>query len=108
MCRQTTGDFLTWVQRDTLPGTARIEAVGFNIGEMGYVGTGLDADSARSDFYRYNPFTNQWDQRAYYSGGPRYEAFGQGIKISDNDYRGYIGTGWNGTDYFYDVWHYRP
>ena len=67
---------------------------------MGYVGTGLDADSARSDFYRYNPFTNQWDQRANYSGGARYEAFGQGIKVSDNDYRGYVGTGWNGTTLF--------
>jgi N-acetylneuraminic acid mutarotase len=108
MCRQTTGDYLTWVQKKEFPGTARIEAVGMNIGEMGYVGTGLDADSARSDFYRYNPFTNQWDQRAYFSGEPRYEAFGQGVKISDNDYRGYIGTGWDGTTYFSDVWHYRP
>ena len=108
MCRQTTGDDLAWVQKDTFPGTPRIEAVGFNIGEMGYVGTGLDADSARSDFYRYNPSEDLWEPKAYYGGGPRYESFGQGVKISDSDYRGYIGTGWNGTTYFKDVWHYRP
>ncbi len=101
MCSQSTGDKLNWVQRAPFPGTPRIDAVGFALGENGYVGTGLDADSVRSDFWRYNPFINKWDQRAYFGGEPRYEAVGAGVKINDNDYRGYIGTGWGGNSGLY-------
>ena len=116
MCSQTSGDNLIWRQRAAFGGTARVDAVGFALGENGYIGTGLDADSARSDFWRYNPFINKWDPRATYgreagSGDvakARYEAVGVGIKINDNDYRGYIGTGWDGANYFNDFWHYRP
>ncbi len=108
MCRQTTGDNLSWVQRAPFPGTPRIDAVGLAIGSNGYIGTGLDADSVRSDFWRYNPFINQWDQRAFFGGEPRYEAVGGGIELSNGDFRGYIGTGWDGTNYFSDFWHYRP
>ena len=108
MCIQTTGDDLDWYKRADFIGTARIEAVGFNIGEMGYVGTGWDGDSAKYDFYRYNPFLNEWDKRANYGGAARFGAVGEGIKISDNDYRGYIGTGWDSTEYYCDFWLYRP
>ncbi len=110
MCRQTTGDNLSWVQRAPFPGTARIDAVGFALGENGYIGTGLDADSARSDFWRYNPFINKWDQRAYFGGEPRYEAVGAGVEMSNGDFRGFIGTGWGGNSglYYSDFWHYRP
>ncbi len=118
MCSQSTGDNLIWKQRAPFPGTPRIDAVAMSIGENGYIGTGRDADSIRSDFWRYNPFLNKWDQRRNFgnvtendpfNGGlPRYEAVGAGIKINDNDFRGYIGTGWNGTAYFNDFWHYRP
>lgn len=110
MCSQSTGDNLIWKQRAAFPGTPRIDAVAMTIGENGYIGTGLDADSARSDFWRYNPYINAWDQRANFGGMPRYEAVGAGIKINDNDYRGYIGTGWGGSasTYYNDFWHYRP
>ncbi len=131
MARQTTGDNLTWVQREDLPGEARVEAVGFALGEMGYVGTGMnESGEALSDFWRYNPFTNNWDQRANFGevdmdtnpnddihdwqvvGLPRYEAVGVGIKISDSDYRAYVGTGWAGiageAENYNDFWHYRP
>jgi len=109
-CNQITGDYLFWTKRESFPGTPRVDAVGFALGENGYIGTGLDVDSVRSDFWRYNPFINKWDQRAYYGGEARYEAVGAGIKINDNDYRGYIGTGWGGnsSSYFNDFWHYRP
>ncbi len=110
MCSQSTGDKLNWVQRAPFPGTPRIDAVGFALGENGYVGTGLDADSARSDFWRYNPFINQWDQRAYFGGEPRYEAVGAGVEMGNGDYRGFVGTGWGGNAslYYSDFWHYRP
>ncbi|MCF6365619.1 MAG: hypothetical protein L3J35_05390 [Bacteroidales bacterium] len=131
MARQSSGDNLTWVQRRSLPAEARVEAIGFALGETGYVGLGKnEAGVALSDFWRYNPFTNQWDQRANFGevdidpdpnddvhdwivvGLPRFEAVGVGIKISDSDYRGYVGTGWAGiagdAHLFSDFWQYRP
>ncbi len=131
MARQLSNDYLHWDQKTPFPGEARVEAVAFALGEMGYVGLGMnEAGEALSDFWRYNPFTNQWDQRANFGevdmdtnpnddihdwvveGLPRYEAVGVGIKISDSDYRAYVGTGWAGdvgTALNYnDFWHYRP
>jgi len=120
-CRQTLTDKkLIWEQKTSFPADmlAREDAVGFALGEMGYVGLGKNnSGEALGDFWRYNPFTNQWDRRRDFGkidevivGKPRYEAIGVGVKISDDEYRGYIGTGWaglTGTDYN-DFWHYRP
>ncbi len=107
VCTQTTGDNLIWRQRAPFPGTPRIDAVAFALGENGYIGTGKDIDSVRTDFWRYNPFLNKWDERASYEGAARYEAVGAGLEVN-NDFRGFIGTGWNGAEYFSDFWHYRP
>lgn len=122
---------LTWISREAMPSDtlARVDAVGFSLGESGYVGLGknIDGDALR-DFWRYNPFTDSWDRRADFGlrdmdenlgddvhdwqvyGPARYEAVGVGIKISDNDYRAYVGTGWAGVTGtgFNDFWHYRP
>ena len=108
--RQISEDKLDWNTRTSFIGTARIDAVGFNIGENGYVGTGEDVDTVKTDFYRYDPRLNLWERRADFGGSARSQAFGGGIKINDNDYRGYLGTGWDGTipKYYKDFWHYRP
>jgi len=131
MARQTSGDNLTWVQRRSLSADARVEAIGFALGEMGFVGLGKnDSGEALSDFWRYNPFTNQWNPAANFGevdidpnlnddvhdwivvGLPRYEAVGVGVKISDSEYRGFVGTGWAGVagdaGLFSDFWEYRP
>lgn len=105
---------VNWSRKRDFPGTARIEAVGYSINDMGYIGTGLDNDSLRSDYWRYNPYINNWDERASFSGLPRMEAIGAGLKYADDDYRGYIGLGGaetynNEEAYFYlDFWEYRP
>lgn len=110
MFRQTIDGKGAWVQKKSLPSTPRTGACGFTIEEFGYVGTGQDADSLCSDFWRYNPFIDEWTQRAYYGGGPRVNAVGEGIKFGDNDFRGYMGLGRGSstTDYFNDFWQYRP
>lgn len=110
MFRQTYDGNGAWAKKRDFPGTARIDAVGFAIENIGYVGTGWDGDSLRSDFWRYNPYVNEWEQRAYFKGLPRREAVGGGLQFSENDFRGYIGTGIGptNTDYYLDFWHYRP
>lgn len=110
MFRQTTDGKGAWIQRKSFPSTPRADAVGFTIEEFGYVGTGQDADSICSDFWRYNPFIDDWEQRAFYGGGARKNAIGEGIKYGENDFRGYLGLGLGQTDvdYFEDLWQYRP
>lgn len=112
--RQTSDGNGGWARKQDFPDKGRSEGVGFAIENLGYFGTGVDIDSLRSDFWRYNPYINQWDQRAYFGGRRRAQAIGQGLKFADDDYRGYIGTG-KGYDqsdgyggYENDFWHYRP
>ncbi len=129
-CNQTYDKSLRFTPRAGLHDTlARVDAIGFALGENGYIGLGRNANGdVLRDFWRYNPFTNLWDRRADFGmikdegtgqyvavGNARYEAVGAGIKISDDDYRGYVGTGWNGSwvgplnsGKFNDFWHYRP
>lgn len=63
----TTGDFTSyvkdlweynsvtdsWIQKIDFDGTPRFGAIGFSIGNKGYIGLGWDADSLRSDFWEY-------------------------------------------------------
>ncbi|MEA2042466.1 MAG: hypothetical protein U9N85_07930 [Bacteroidota bacterium] len=110
MFKQTTNGNGDWVEKAPFPSTARIDAAGFTIEDFGYIGTGIDRDSLCSDFWRYNPFTDTWLQRAFYTGGPRRSAVGEGIKYGENDFRGYLGLGRGplDTDYYEDLWQYRP
>src|SRR3989338_9885448 len=66
-----------WTQKADFPGVGRAVAVGFSIGNKGYIGTGLDQTlNKRKDFWEYNPSTNIWTQRADFGGGLRYYAVG--------------------------------
>ncbi|PWL30403.1 MAG: galactose oxidase [Fluviicola sp. XM-24bin1] len=87
----------TWTQLTDFPGTGRRGAVGFAIGEYGYVGTG----SSSEDMYRYHPPTDTWTQVASVPGGARMSAIG--FSLEGN---GYVGTGyrynqgWSSTDFY--------
>ncbi len=105
-----------WVQKASFPGTARTEAAGFALDEYGYYGTGWDGDSLRSDFWRYIPYTDKWDERAVYAPGDgdgheaRMEAIGNGLEYAADDFRGYIGLGGGKKDsavYYKSLWQYR-
>jgi N-acetylneuraminic acid mutarotase len=96
-----TGD--TWTQKADLGEMARRLAVGFSIGDKGYVGTGWMADKTIvKDFWEYDPATNAWTQKADFGGGKRWGAVGFSVGN-----KGYIGTG-NGSGRMKDFWEYDP
>src|ERR1039457_5533181 len=82
----------TWVQKANFGGAARLWAVGFSIGNKGYIGTGEDMGGTDyRDFWQYNITTNSWTQKANFGGIARYRAVGFSIGS-----KGYIGTGQGG------------
>jgi len=99
----------TWTQMEAFPGQPRSNAVGFNIGNTGYIGSGLanDGVTALADFYAYNPNTNTWSQidslHAETTSYPRFDAVAFSF-----DTTAYVLTGTNGSNYFADVWRYSP
>ncbi len=105
----------TWIKCANMPGLPRYGAVGFVIDDFGYVGLGTDGVDGYKDFYRYDPFINQWYSCADYKIGPDYhgeyqevrDAVGFGVNSV-----GYVGTGYEtrdtSTPYTYEFWKYIP
>jgi len=98
----------TWIQKASLPGAGRSEAVAFALGSYGYIGTGTSnwGSTALDDFWRYDPATNSWLQVAVFPGGVREHAtaFTIGCKA-------YVGTGFINDDASTlnnDLWEYTP
>ncbi len=83
----------TWTQKAQFPGPGRDVAVGFSIGNKGYLGTGI-APLAQStftyynDFWEYNPGSDTWTQKANVPGLGR--GYAVGISLNGN---GYVGLG---------------
>lgn len=92
-----------WTQKQNFGGIARSEAVGFSIGNKGYLGTGLSFSQYHKDFWEFDPLTNSWTQKADFGGQAR--SLAVGFNIAD---KGYIGTGRNATFIFKDFWEYDP
>lgn len=92
----------TWTKKADFEGVARIQAVGFSIGDKGYIGTGGRVGYEK-DFWEYNPTNDTWTRKADFPGLARWGAVG--FSIGD---KGYIGTGENGTTRFKDFWEYDP
>jgi len=79
-------------------------AVGFSIGDKGYLGTGSTSNALLKDFWEYNPATDSWTQKADFGGTARYWAVGFSIGT-----KGYIGTGYtNAGTWSQDFWEYNP
>ncbi len=108
----------TWRMKNTLPidASPRAEAVGFNIGNQGYIGTGTDGTNLLSDFWRYDPFNDNWYKCADYKTGPDWGSShlpkpvknAVGFGFSD---RGFVGLGYTGVSnqrYSAELWIYRP
>lgn len=81
-----------WTEKASLPvSSARSEAVGFSIGNKGYIGTGLIFGSgwgANRDFWEWDQETDKWTRKADFGGLKRSGAIGFSIGR-----KGYIGTG---------------
>jgi len=92
----------TWTQKADLPGVGRTSAVGFAIGDKGYIGPGQDSDSTNThEFWEYDPVTNYWTEKAIFQGDERQEAFA--FAIAGN---GYVGTGYLDPNLLDDFWKY--
>jgi N-acetylneuraminic acid mutarotase len=96
-----------WTSKAPFGGTVRFGAVGFSIGNKGYIGTGFnDVTYFQNDFWEYDPLTDVWTQKTNFAGAKRMEAVG--FSMGD---KGYIGTGGNymsGTVLYNDFWEYDP
>jgi len=92
-----------WVVKTTFPGGGREFAVGFSIGNYGYIGTGYNSSSYLSDFLQYDPFTNSWTGKA--NAGTTARRLAVGFSIGN---KGYIGTGENQNGALKDFWEYDP
>ncbi|MBP9882027.1 MAG: T9SS type A sorting domain-containing protein [Chitinophagales bacterium] len=96
-------EYDVWKQKADFGGGTRGYAVGFSIGEKGYIGTGYKFDKDYNeiyykDFWQYDPILNSWTQKADFGGTARSGAVG--FSIED---KGYLGTG--STN---DFWEYDP
>ncbi|HXB35221.1 MAG TPA: kelch repeat-containing protein [Puia sp.] len=99
----------SWTQLQAFPGQPRSNAVGFSIGNTGYIGSGLanDGVTALADFYAYNPGANTWSPidsiHTESTSYPRFDAAAFSF-----DTTAYVLTGTDGKYYFNDVWRYSP
>lgn len=91
-----------WARKADFGGETRIQAVGFSIGDKGYIGTG-GRSGFKKDFWEYNPSDDTWTRKADFPGYGRWAAVGFSIGN-----KGYIGLGLNGTTNFVDFWEYDP
>jgi N-acetylneuraminic acid mutarotase len=92
----------SWVQKADFSGLARSGAVGFSIGNKGYVGMGNTISGGTqvtyTDFWEYDPATNIWTRKADGKARMRPVCFSIGNK-------GYVGLGFNNEK---DFWEYDP
>lgn len=101
----------TWTQKANVGGilNERYSAVGFAIGNKGYIGTGHEPFNIdfRKDFWEYDPSNNTWTQKADVGGEeglPRAEAVG--FSIGEKCYVG-LGRASN-VNILKDFWEYDP
>ena len=92
-----------WTRKVDFGGGKRYGAVGFSIGDKGYLGTGYEnVIGFKTDFWEYDQSANTWLQKEDFPGTRRFSAVGFSIS---ND-KGYIGTGLSGA--LADFWEYSP
>ncbi len=93
-----------WTKKADYPGHSSYGAVGFSIGEKGYIGTGSgDEGIYTNEFWEYDPVNDSWSEKASFPGFGRSHAVGFSIGT-----KGYIGTGYityyDEIEYFNDFW----
>jgi sugar lactone lactonase YvrE/N-acetylneuraminic acid mutarotase len=96
-----------WTRKADFAGIARNGAVGFSIGNKGYIGTGLDDnDTPLKDFWEWDQAANVWTQKADFGGESRFGTVGFSIGN-----KGYLVTGMNPSTslwtVFKDLWEWN-
>lgn len=98
-----------WSKKVDFPSWKRERAVGFSIGNFGYMCAGVDtAETVLKDLWKYDPVLDSWSQMADLPGSKRRDAIGFTI-----DGIGYVGTGIDNDESFSgvklnDFWAYNP
>jgi len=92
----------SWTSINPFFGTARQSAVGFSIGNRGYITTGSDGTSM-NDLWEYDPITDSWTQKSNFPGSARYGAVGFVINNT-----GIVGSGGDGINFFTDFYSFNP
>ncbi|MCZ4694256.1 galactose oxidase [Ancylomarina euxinus] len=94
-----------WTSATALPvpgAVLRREAVAFSVDGKGYIGLGVDEDNNRlSDFWEFNPTTNQWSKVVdMFPGGARQGAVAFAFDTDGNGTNdvAYVGTGYGFLD----------
>lgn len=107
----------TWTEKADFAGERRYMAVGFSIGNKGYIGGGITVEydgngddydtstNAYKDFWEYNPTTDAWTRKADIGGSGRCQI--TGFSIGSNGYI-YGGQGWGSMVTNNDFWEYIP
>jgi len=92
-----------WTQKADFGGMKRYKAVGFSIGNKGYIGTGTDTSGySTNDFWEWDQSSNVWTKKADFGGTKRNSAVGFSIGT-----KGYIGTGANSLTNYGDFWEWN-
>jgi len=91
----------TWTQKADFGGIEREGAVGFSIGNKGYLGTGKDDGMIFiDDFWEYNPVSDTWTQKADFGSTYQwYIATAVGFSINNKGYIGIVDVS-QGMNYF--------
>ena len=93
----------SWTPKASQP-IGRMHAVGFSIGNKGYIGTGTDNNANLKDLWEWDKASNVWTQKANFGGTARNSAVGFSVGA-----KGYIGTGLDDNGmYRADLWEYDP
>lgn len=99
----------TWVKKSDFAGEERYQAMGFAIGNRGYLGTGVGLSDYKDDFWEYNPGSDKWIPKANTS-AKRFDSFGFAIGN-----KGYVSGGYGHIGEEYDLnalttffWEYSP
>jgi N-acetylneuraminic acid mutarotase len=95
-----------WTKKADFPGNTRIEAIGFSIGNKGYIGMGWDGidysgNIPLREFWEWDQSTNVWTKKTDFEGDER--SGGVGFSIGNKGYIG-LGLGSDGITYFKDFW----
>ncbi len=96
----------SWTQKTDLGGMKRQAAVGFAIGNKGYIAIGLnyETNAVLNDLWQYDPTSDSWTQKADYAGPSRVSAVS--FVIGNTAYVGSGCSNYPSTNYVNDFWAY--
>lgn len=84
-----------WTSKEKQPGGGRSLAIAFSIGGKGYIGGGRNTSQNISDFYQFDPVTNQWTKKA-------------NIPINEQGMIGFATSDYGYVLYRRQLWQFNP